>query len=134
MDLKNIVNKATILTNGKEIPNYRAENVDTISKEIKSIEGKNKVEKIVFKDNTDIKVDGVFIAQGLAGSMEFAIKTGAKLKNNNIVVNEKMETSIEGLYACGDCTGGLYQISKAVYEGTKAGLEAIKFIKNRKDE
>ena len=41
-----------------------------------------------------------------------------------------METTIKGLYACGDCTGGLYQISKAVYEGTKAGLQAIKFCKN----
>ena len=37
-----------------------------------------------------------------------------------------METTIKGLYACGDCTGGLYQISKAVYEGTKAGLQVIK--------
>lgn len=26
----------------------------------------------------------------------------------------------------GDCVGGLYQISKAVYEGTKAGLAVLK--------
>ncbi len=37
-----------------------------------------------------------------------------------------METSVRGLYACGDCTGGILQISKAVYEGAKAGLEIIK--------
>ena len=30
----------------------------------------------------------------------------------------------------GDCTGGLLQISKAVYEGAKAGLQAIKYIRN----
>ena len=41
-----------------------------------------------------------------------------------------METNIKGLYACGDCTGGLLQISKAVHEGTVAGLQAIKYIKN----
>ena len=40
-----------------------------------------------------------------------------------------METNIKGLYACGDCTGGILQISKAVYEGTAAGLQAIKYIK-----
>lgn len=40
-----------------------------------------------------------------------------------------METTIRGLYACGDCTGGLLQISKAVYEGTIAGLQAIQYIK-----
>ena len=51
------------------------------------------------------------------------------LDKGNIKVNEKMETNINGLYACGDCTGGLMQISKAVYEGTIAGLEAAKYLK-----
>lgn len=40
-----------------------------------------------------------------------------------------METNIMGIYACGDCTGGLFQISKAVYEGTKAGIEVIQYIR-----
>jgi len=44
-------------------------------------------------------------------------------------VNEKMETTIPHIYACGDCTGGLLQISKAVYEGSVAGLEIIRKIK-----
>ena len=43
-----------------------------------------------------------------------------------------METNIKGIYACGDCTGGLLQISKAVYEGTKAGLEVVKFRREKK--
>jgi thioredoxin reductase (NADPH) len=42
-----------------------------------------------------------------------------------------METNIPGIYACGDCTEGLLQISKAVYQGTVAGLEAIKYLKNK---
>ena len=41
-------------------------------------------------------------------------------------VNENMETTVPGLFACGDCTGGLLQISKAIYEGTKAGLAVLK--------
>lgn len=39
-----------------------------------------------------------------------------------------------GIFACGDCTGGLLQISKAVYEGTKAGLGAIKHLRSIKDK
>ena len=73
-----------------------------------------------------MKIDGIFIAQGVAGSTDFAKKLGAKIDNDKIVVNENMETSIKGLFACGDCTGGLYQVSKAVYEGTKAGLPVLK--------
>ena len=55
---------------------------------------------------------------------------GIITKNNKIIVNDKMETNIPGIYACGDCTGGLLQISKAVHEGTIAGLETIKYLKN----
>ncbi len=43
-----------------------------------------------------------------------------------------METNIKGVYACGDCTGGILQISKAVYEGMVAGMSAIQFIKSTK--
>ena len=126
MDLQNVAKSIKILTNGKQIPEYRAENVDIINKEIKEVNGYNKIEEIEFKDNSKIKIDGIFVAQGVAGSTEFAKKLGAKIENDKIAVNENMETSIKGLYACGDCTGGLYQISKAVYEGTKAGLQVIK--------
>ena len=73
-----------------------------------------------------MKIDGIFIAQGVAESTDFAKKLGAKIDNDKIAIDENMETSIKGLFACGDCTGGLYQVSKAVYEGTKAGLAVLK--------
>lgn len=129
MDLQNIVKSIIILTNGNKIPEYRAENVDIITKEIKEVRGTSRVEEIEFKDNSKIKIDGIFIAQGVAGSTDFAKKIGAKIQDDKIVVNENMETNIKGLYACGDCTGGIYQISKAVYEGTKAGLQVVTFFR-----
>ena len=127
-----MVKTATILTNGKEVEKLnglRAENVEINNKEINEIKGDNVLEEIEFKDNTKIKIDGIFIAQGVAGSLEFARKLGAEIRNNIIVVNNNMETTVKGLYACGDCIGGLYQISKAVYDGTKAGIEVIKSLK-----
>lgn len=130
-DLINLVKSATILTNGEKnnLHGFRAENVEINDKKIKEIKGNNNIEEIEFDDNTNIKIDGIFIAQGVAGSTEFAKKLGAEIQNNKIVVNENMETSINGLYACGDCVGGLYQISKAIYDGTKAGMQVIKYIK-----
>lgn len=124
-DLQNIAKSITILTNGRQAPEYRAENININTKEIDQIEGENKVEEIDFVDNTKMTIDGIFIAQGVAGSTEFAKKIGAKINNDKIVVDENMETSIKGLFACGDCTGGLYQVSKAVYDGTKAGLAVL---------
>lgn len=128
-DLINIAKDIIILTNGEKAPEFRADNVKIDTREIKEISGEDKVEQIEFKDGTKLKTNGIFIAQGVAGSTEFAKKLGALVNKDKIVVNEKMETNIKGLYACGDCTGGLLQITKAVHEGTIAGLQAIRYIK-----
>ncbi len=128
-DLINIAKKITILTNGEKAPEFRADNVEILTKPVKEIRGTGKVEKVIFKDNTELKTDGIFVAQGTATANDFAKKLGIITNKESIKVNEKMQTNIPGIYACGDCTGGLLQISKAVYEGTVAGLQVIKYVK-----
>ena len=130
-ELINIADNITILTNGEKAPEFRADNVTIDTKEIEEIEGEDKVEEIKFKDGSTLKTDGIFVAQGVAGSSEFAKKLGIITNKDRIVVNENMETNIKGIYACGDCTGGLLQVSKAVYEGAKAGLQVIAGIRGR---
>ncbi len=125
-DLINIVNHVTILTNGKKIPEFRAENVDIENRKAVAIEGNDNVEAVELDDGTKLKTDGVFVAQGAAGSTDFARKIGALVKNEKIVVNEKMQTTVEGLYACGDCIGGTLQVAKAVNDGMIAGIDIIK--------
>ena len=70
----------------------------------------------------------MFIAQGTAGPVEIAKKLGIIMKNDKIMVDENMQTNVKGVFACGDCTGGLLQVSKAVYEGAKAGLAVVEYI------
>ena len=77
-------------------------------------------------------IDGVFVALGEAGASDFAKTLGIIQNGENIKVNEKMETNIKGLFACGDATGGLYQVCKAVYEGATAGLSAVNYVRNLK--
>lgn len=122
------------LTNEKQAPNVRAENVKINTRKIKEIDGETRVQKVVFEDGTSLSTDGIFVAEGVAGSSEFAKKLGIMTKKDKIVVNENMETNIKGLYACGDCTGGLLQISKSIYEGTIAGLQSAKYVKSLKEE
>ena len=77
--------------------------------------------------------DGIFVALGTAGSAEIARQMGAELTDKgNIKVNSEMETTIPGLFAAGDCTGGLLQVSKAVYEGSMAGISAGKYVRHKK--
>lgn len=129
-DLVNIAKNIKILTNGEEAPEFRAKNVSIDTSKIKQINGENKVEEIEFENGDRLAVDGVFVAEGTAGSLEFAKKLGIITKDNKIVVNEKMETNIKGIYACGDITGGILQVSTAVADGTIAGMQVISYIKN----
>ncbi len=124
--LKPIASSVTILTNGNTMVENRDSSIEVNSKKIREFRGDTKLEEVEFEDNTIQNLNGVFIAMGTASSSDLARKIGARIENNNIIVNENMETTVPGLFACGDCTGGLLQISKAVYEGAKAGLAVLK--------
>lgn len=128
--LKNITQNVTILTNGTENIVEDAEKFDVKKHKIKEIIGETKVKGIVFEDGSKIDLDGIFIAIGEAGGLDFAKKMGVITSNNNICVNEKMQTNIEGLFSCGDLTGGLLQVNKSAYEGALAGLNAVKYLNN----
>lgn len=127
-----IAKSVSILTNGEKLVENRSINYNQFrieEKQIEEIDGKDTVNEVKFKDGTNLKVDGLFVAIGVASSTDLARKLGAIIKDNSIAVDENMSTNVPGLYACGDCTGGLLQISKAVYEGAVAGLSTIKYLR-----
>ena len=128
-ELLPIAESVTMLTNGNEVLDNISKNIIMNKKKIKRFVGNKKIEEIQFEDGTTQKIDGVFIAEGVASSVDFAKKIGARVEKNYIIVNDKMETNVPNIYACGDCTGGILQISKAVYQGTVAGLEVINKLK-----
>lgn len=129
-DLENIVQNVKILTDGKEMEADTTFDVDT--RKISQIIGEDRVEAIKFEDGDTIDVNGVFIALGEAGGSDFAKKLGVILDKDSIKVDENMATNVKGLYSCGNSTGGLLQVSKAVYEGAVAGLSAVKYLNERK--
>lgn len=130
-ELGRVANSVTILTNGEEPVQNRSISFDIEEKKIREFRGSDSIEEIHFEDNTIKKIDGVFVAIGTATSSDLARKVGARIdEKGNILVNENMSTNVPNLYACGDCTGGILQIAKAVYEGMVAGMSIIKSIKN----
>ena len=91
--------------------------------------GEQTVTGVQLADGAVREVSGVFVALGVAGSTALARKLGAAVEGSRIVVDDKMQTTVPGLYAAGDCTGGLLQVAKAVYEGALAGTEAAKALR-----
>ena len=69
----------------------------------------------------------VIVSAGIRANIELAKKMGLETKKG-VVVNERMETSVSGIYACGDCAqyhDGNYGIwPEAVEQGKTAGANA----------
>jgi thioredoxin reductase (NADPH) len=72
--------------------------------------GDNKIDKVVVAEvksgkQLEIEVDDVLVNYGFVSSLGPIKDWGLEIKNNSIVVNSRMETNIEGIYAAGDiCT------------------------------
>ena len=128
-----MVGEAVLLTDGKPLNTSVPEQVQVLEQKLASVDGTGQVEGVTFKDGGKLDLDGLFVALGSAGGAELARKIGAMTEGRNIRVDEDMATNVPGLYAAGDCTGGLLQISKAVGEGAKAAMSMIKFVRARKN-
>ena len=128
-----VVGEAVLLTDGKPLNTNVPEQVQVLEQKLASVDGTGQVEGVTFKDGGKLDLDGLFVALGSAGGAELARKIGAMTEGRNIRVDEDMATNVPGLYAAGDCTGGLLQISKAVGEGAKAAMSMIKFVRARKN-
>ena len=102
------------------------------TEKIVAVEGEGKVQKIRFESGKEIAVDGIFVAIGTASAADLARKTGAAVQKNKLAVDEKRMTTVPGLFAAGDCLGGILQVAVAVGDGAKAGLGAIEFVRNLK--
>ena len=124
-----VARSVTLLTNGAALTAQFPPEVTVCPQKVEAILGEQTVTGVQLADGETRAVSGVFIALGVAGSTALAKKLGAAVDGNRIVVDEHMQTTVPGLYAAGDCTGGLLQVAKAVYEGALAGTEVAKALR-----
>ncbi len=134
----------TIYTDGMEPEFSTKPDLPVNTMKIQAIEGAKTVSGLRLEPEVSVQengenvssfaaADGIFVAMGTAGSSEMARQMGAALtEKGNIKVNDQMESTIPGLFAAGDCTGGLLQVAKAVADGAQAGISAGKYVRSRK--
>ncbi len=98
------------------------------NKIVEKINGEEKVEYLDLKDTINnekskLEVDGVFISIGEIPQNELAKQLGVKLDEKGyITTDEQQRTSVKGVYAAGDITGGLRQVITACAEGAISAL------------
>ena len=127
--LRHIAAEVTVLTNGQDDSAAKAAGFATLTTPVTAVTGGERLEAVRFADGSELEVSGLFIALGTADSTDMARKLGAQLDGRFIKVDAGGATNIPGLFAAGDCIGGLKQVAKAVHDGARAGLAAIKFLR-----
>ena len=126
-ELLPVASSVTMLTNNVTPEIALPDSVQLDTRKIDKIEQNEEGGlKVRFENGGILNVSGLFVAFGVAGSAELARKLGAMTEGNRIVVDATMATNVPGLYAAGDCTGGMLQVNKAGYEGALAATAIIK--------
>ena len=124
--------KVMLLTNGEPLQAPVPDAIEVRTQKLASVEGGDRVTGVRFEDGTELLLDGIFLAIGTAGSSELARKIGALLDGTDVKVDAQQATNVPGLFAAGDCTGGLLQVAKAVHEGAVAGLSALRYVRGKR--
>jgi len=112
------------------LPNVKVyRNVET-----KEITGTKKVEGIKFadretKEEINLELSGVFVQIGLVPNTEWLNDRIELNKIGEVVVGNHNETSLQGVFAAGDCTNSAYkQIIISMGSGASAALGAFDYI------
>ena len=74
-----------------------------LGKPITRLIGDGKVEKACFGDEDVYDADMVIMATGVRAELDLARMAGCEIGRWAILVNDRMETSVEDVYAVGDC-------------------------------
>jgi len=144
IDLAGIVKSVTVF---EFLPELKADSVlvkqaesrsnitihkNVATKEILATNGK--VSAIKYEDResgkeTDLDLQGVFVQIGLIPNSDFLDGVVERSQYGEIVINERCETSEEGIFAAGDVTTVPYkQIVIAMGEGSTAALSAFDYL------
>ena len=89
-----------------------------LSAETARIVGNGRVEAVELKDGSTIAADAVVVAVGIRANAELARSAGLKV-NRGIVVDDRLETSVPGIHAIGECAehrGLCYGLVEPAYE------------------
>lgn len=147
--LSDIAKQVYIIYRGTELRGEPAWVEQVMSKEnvtivfqtvITGLEGEPKLQRVKlskpFNGSDTIELDGLFVEIGSEPNITLPIKLGLELdKQNYIAVDEKQETSLEGIWAAGDCTTNsnkFKQVVTAVSEGGIAANSIYVYLKEKK--
>jgi len=117
---------------------FKKNNIEVLfNKTVKEIKGKQNVEEVILEDVetkelSSLKLSAVFVAIGTKPNTEFLKGIVSLDEKGFIFTNEEMQTSLEFIWACGDCRRRpLRQLITSASEGAISAISAYKHLKGQ---
>jgi thioredoxin reductase (NADPH) len=101
--------------------------------ELREIKGVDRVETAVLSNNKtgeqkEIALDWIVICVGTEPDTRLAQEAEMEMTGAFVIINKKMMTSRQGIFACGEITGGERHLITAASEGASAGMAASEYL------
>ncbi|NVM26136.1 MAG: thioredoxin-disulfide reductase [Desulfobacterales bacterium] len=94
-----------------------------------------KVRNLKTGERKDLEVNGVFVSVGWIPGLSFLGDMVKRSEDGYIIVDKEMETSREGVFACGDCRKkNLRQIVTACGDGATAAFSAQHYVERMRGQ
>ncbi len=94
-----------------------------------------KVRNLKTGERKDLEVNGVFVFVGWIPGLSFLGNTVKRSEDGYIIADKEMDTSREGVFACGDCRKkNLRQIVTACGDGATAAFSVQHYVERMKGE
>jgi thioredoxin reductase len=124
----------TIYTNGistltaEQVEKLKSHRITIVEKEIEKLDhNKGYIQNIIFSDGIKSPVTALYSPRPFVQHCAISEYLGCSITEESYLrVNGFQETSIEGIYACGDNTTRMRTVANAVAMGTTAGMSASK--------
>lgn len=125
----NLTKHVSILTSGKaeftaeQMDKLNRNKIEIIEKEISGLDHENgNLKQVLFKDGSSLPFRAVYAALAFRQHTDIPEALGCELtEHGHLKVNAFQQTTIDGIYACGDNCSMMRSVANAVYSGNLTG-------------
>lgn len=125
----NLTKHVSILTSGKaeftaeQMDKLNRNKIEIIEKKISGLDHENgNLKQVLFKDGSSLPFKAVYAALAFRQHTDIPEALGCELtEHGHLKVNAFQQTTIDGIYACGDNCSMMRSVANAVYSGNLTG-------------
>ena len=125
-----VAKSVALLTNGAPLTADFPPEVTVYPQAVEAVLGETVITGVQLSGGVQLPVSGVICgARAWRAAPHWLGRSAQRWTGTASWWTKRCRPPCPGLYAAGDCTGGLLQMAKAVYEGAQAGTEAAKALR-----